>query len=138
VSGGPYVLVNGTLFSSTLNALTRDPGVPEVPLNRTEWNEQRDVPVWTGTRAAGTFAGNDCAVWNSAIDANGDFGLSSSMTSTWTLSETRACSSQAAIYCFQDDCPGVAEVDFLTDRSNCGRCGNVCPVACERGVCVER
>jgi hypothetical protein len=42
------------------------------------------------------------------------------------------------IYCGRfEDCPGIADVDFLTDSDNCGACGRACDSGtCQDGECV--
>jgi hypothetical protein len=136
VSRGPYTLVSDVDFSPSINDLIRG-GMPLAPLNRTEWNVVRDVPVWTGTRTAGTFDQADCVAWSITSDAGGDIGQSGAVSGAWTDSGTRACAQTAALYCFQDDCPGLANVDFLQDPNNCGSCGNVCLQRCLDGQCTD-
>jgi hypothetical protein len=137
VSAGPYVLVNDVDFCASVDDLVT--AGPLAAPNRTEWNEERNVPVWTGTHSRGDFDQNDCVMWSSASADGvfGDVGQSGMTVGGWTDNGTRLCALTAAIYCFQDDCPGVANVDFLTDPRNCGACGNVCEQRCLRGMCTD-
>jgi hypothetical protein len=120
---GPFLRVDGALVASTAAALTG--GTLSAPIERTEANEQRRTDVWTGTSAAGAPTQATCGGWTSEAE-QGTFGESGATTASWTAAGTRACDAELALYCVQDDCPGIPVVDFMNDEAHCGACGNAC------------
>jgi hypothetical protein len=130
--------VDGALISNSLDELLSVD--PLVPIERTAWNEVRDVAVWTATSSRGGGSGSGCTEWtnNDAADTGvvGDSGD----TVNWTSGAALACDQPAALYCFQDDCPGRGRVDFTSDNEHCGACGNACPAAltCINSECAAR
>ena len=121
VSNGPFRMVDGTIFSSSLDVLTSR-GVPEVPLHVTEWNEdRRGVGVWTATTSAGLAYPESCGAWSSAT-GEAVAGNSSSATSAWTAAGEVSCDRPLALYCFQDDgtCPGGCQAPLQCISGACG------------------
>ncbi len=58
--------------------------------------------VWTGTNITGTAISNNCILWtNSTLAVNGGRGLTSSVSSTWTVGSTSPCASSIRLYCFE-------------------------------------
>jgi hypothetical protein len=107
-------------------------------ISKTEFGDTSTVAVWTGTETDGTGAasGDFCGDWSNA-GLDGLSGTSGAVDGTWTESAAPLCSASQSLYCFQLDCPGVANVDFANDPDNCGGCGNVCPSGyCVNGTCA--
>lgn len=133
VSDGPYYLVNEQRVAEDLADLTD--GRLGVAIALTENGTSTQGLKWTGTATDGTLLANNCADWTSA-DAGDEsaMGVGSQSDYEWTtVGFTRTCDIANGLYCFQDDCPGQADVDFQTDRDNCGSCGHVC----ESGSCIS-
>jgi hypothetical protein len=132
-------LVDGTLVTTSLDDLLSND--PLVPIGRTAWNEVRDVNVWTATSGRGGASGSACTSWtnNNGVDDAALIGDSGD-TVGWTAVASLACDQPAALYCFQDDCPGKGHVDHSTDNEHCGECGNACApeVTCINGECGAR
>lgn len=138
VSRGPYLRVDGVVVSPSRALLIRS-GMLSNPINRTEQNDTRNTPVWTGTNDIGAFTGNVCNNWTIGTSTPiGTVGSSALATAGWTQNAAPTCDTQAALYCIQDDCDGTAYVDFATDSNHCGACGNVCPaeLTCIEGECA--
>ncbi len=107
-SRGRYVLVNGLVVAQNWDALTS--GTLENAIMVDETSMTRTTPVWTGTLASGQPApGSDfCHNWDddSMLPKLGGFGASSSTDAAWSFFEDASCSSEARLYCVQQE-PGA-------------------------------
>lgn len=135
ISAGPYLRVDGTVVADDHSDLLD--GTLDSAISVTEGNESRPgATVWTGTFFNGQPTQGTCDDWNASDGGSyGGYGDSSGTGWDFTYSDSsHDCNEIHAVYCFQDDCPGIPNVNFQSDTENCGICGNRCG---ERELCLD-
>lgn len=96
----PYQLANGTRIANNWADLTD--GALAAAIDRWLGGSQIVGYIWTGTKANGTHAGNDCAGWTSSASAAwGYIGSSEYASANWTFLQSLTCDARLALYCFQ-------------------------------------
>jgi hypothetical protein len=102
-SDGPWHLVDGTVLATTKADVVD--GVMDPALRRTELNQVIDVVndrTWTGTRADGTPAMNDCGRWTSGSgNTGGTVGEANQKNGNWSNLGPETCNNLNRLYCFE-------------------------------------
>jgi Collagenase NC10 and Endostatin len=100
--GGPFVLVNATVVANDWEDLVD--GALLAPINLDAMGQAQTGDVWTGTLPTGaSYAVDDCTAFTSASTTVGQAlcGSSTSITTTWTQSQTPRCSTLLRLYCIE-------------------------------------
>ena len=97
----PYRLPNETVVATSKGDLTDGTLAHAIDLDESG-SAVGDQPVWTGSTAAGTLAGDHCGNWASTGGgAIGRVGTSGDMTTSWSDDADRGCAQTARLYCFE-------------------------------------
>jgi hypothetical protein len=107
VLDAPYYRLDGQRIVSRRDALIDTESRPlESPINIDELGTvTRNTRVWTGTDPKGSSS-DSCQEWSAAsVDHQGLVGDPTQTGPTWTATRTSACSTSAALYCFQVEDP---------------------------------
>jgi hypothetical protein len=102
LSGGPFVLVDGTIVANDWDDLVD--GALLAPINLDAMGQARTGDVWTGTLPTGeSYLSDDCTTFTSESSTVGQAlcGSSTSITTTWTQSQTPRCSTLLRLYCIE-------------------------------------
>lgn len=72
------------------------------PLNMDEdGNNSATMYIWTGVAPNGTAGANDCGHWSTGTSGTGGVGVIGRTDGTWTQDSPIACTTKAALYCFE-------------------------------------
>lgn len=102
----PYIRVDGEVIAQDWDDLTDGSNLNRA-INLTEEGTGGAIApnqVWTSTGDDGEQQVNpeNCDDWtNGTAASNGDFGLKSSIATSWTGSTSQACDNASRLYCFQ-------------------------------------
>jgi hypothetical protein len=100
---GPWYRLDGEkAFNNKANLMTGPLVALNVDENAHKAPHGTVIPVWTGTRAGGTWSGEDCSQWLEGITLRSAvYGRAETLGSTWTDAGMIDCGGKHSLYCFE-------------------------------------